>query len=68
MLRREPKERISLRDIMSHPWMASGGGKCCLNQSCVALVRKEHLSPQDHDSIIKMMVDGGIASNTEILR
>lgn len=66
MLRREPKERISLKEIMSHAWMQ--GGKCCANQACVALVGKEHLSSQDQESIIQTMVDGNIASRSEILR
>ena len=68
MLKREPRERISLRNIMSHPWMSSEGSHCCTDMSCVALVRKEHLSSHDHDSIIQVMVDGGIATRSEVLR
>jgi len=68
MLRREPKERISLRDIMQHPWMTVGGGQCCDNFACVALVGRQHLSKDDHDAIIQRMVDGGIATRSEIIK
>lgn len=68
MLRREPKERISLRSIVHHPWMTQTGKRCCDNSSCVALVGREHLASEDHDLIIQKMVEGGIASRTEILR
>lgn len=68
MLRREPTERISLRNIVHHPWMINTSGKQCCDNSCVALVGRENLAAEDHDLIIHKMVEGGIASRTEILR
>lgn len=68
MLRREPDERISLSDIVNHPWMSKDGTRCCDNSLCVALVGKEHLAPEEQENIIQRMVEGGIATRTEILR
>ena len=68
MLKREPKERISLSKIVNHPWMIRDGRQCCDNSLCVALVGKEHLAPEDQESIIQRMIEGGIGSRSEILR
>ncbi|XP_067931694.1 SNF-related serine/threonine-protein kinase-like isoform X3 [Watersipora subatra] len=68
MLKREPRERMSLSNIVNHRWMIANGRQCCDNSLCVSLVGREHLPSEDQESIIQKMVDGGIATRAEIYR
>lgn len=68
MLKREPKERIGLAEIVSHPWMNRDGSQCCENLLCTSLVGREHVTPADHNDIIERMVEGGFPNKAEIQR
>jgi len=69
MIVREPSDRASLEDIISHPWMRDGGGAKCLQLPLVQtpLACSESLSIDDHNYVIQRMVDGCIAAKDDIL-
>jgi len=65
MLVREPSERISLDNILIHPWLNEG---VVLPLPQRALVGRETLSDDEHSCIVQRIVEGKIASRDEIIQ
>lgn len=64
MLVKDPIKRISLEEIVSHPWMRVGSP---VGLAQVPLVCREELQDEDQAYIIQKIVDGNIATKQEIL-
>lgn len=65
MLVREPSDRISLDDIMKHPWVALEFEDV---NGIIPLISSEMLTPEDRNFIVKKMIEGKIASKEEIVK
>ncbi len=66
MLIREPSRRLTLEQILRHPWLAAGGEYN--PASYMPLISYEHLTEEDHTYVVQKMVEGKIASKDEIVR
>lgn len=65
MLIREPSERITLDDILVHPWVAGAGQS---TNGLAPLISTEMLNESDRSFIIKKMIEGKIATKEEIAK
>ena len=72
MLRWNPKDRVSAKDLMNDPWLNDG----CISLSetiedatsvHLPLVSREHLLEEEHSNIIQRMVNGNVAKKEDII-
>ena len=64
---REPNDRATLEEIMSHKWLnlgSDGGSPTPL----MPLVSREDITDEQNSYIVQRMVEGKIASKDDILR
>uniref|UniRef100_A0A3Q3LCW9 SNF-related serine/threonine-protein kinase n=1 Tax=Mastacembelus armatus TaxID=205130 RepID=A0A3Q3LCW9_9TELE len=66
MLQRDPKQRASLEEIESHPWL-QGVDPSPATKYNTPLVSHKNLSEEEHNSIIQRMVLGDIADRETII-
>lgn len=66
MLQRDPKQRASLEEIESHPWL-QGVDPSPATKYNTPLVSHKNLSEEEHNSIIQRMVLGDIADREAIV-
>ncbi|KAG8226357.1 hypothetical protein J437_LFUL010496 [Ladona fulva] len=69
MLIREPERRATLEEIASDPWLCEGetDANTVGGADFLPLISREHVSEEDHATIIQKMVNGKIALKEEIL-
>lgn len=67
LLVREPGQRLSLTDILNHPWLVLAPNEP-LPAPARPLVSRDQLNEDDHQHILQRMVEGKIASGDEIHR
>ena len=82
MLQRQPETRASLEDIIRDPWLNEPGSpqqqvtddssptwidELFPDEVILPLAAREHLSEEDHSSILQRMVNGAIAHRDDII-
>jgi SNF-related kinase len=77
MLQREPEVRASLEDIVLDSWLTEdddelnvpGASKVggILEEEMIPLVSREHLTDEEHSSVLQKMVNGAIAHREDII-
>ena len=67
LLVREPKDRASLDEIVSHEWLTSGPEPPS-PPPLLPMLMQEHLTEDDIAQIVHRMVKGNIATKEEIFR
>lgn len=65
MLQKDPADRMSLDDIVNHPWLKSDDSP---SLRMMPLISREHLCEEDHNYLVNKMVEGNIATKEEILQ
>ena len=66
MLVREPRRRITLEAIMSHPWLQLG--RTPLLPTPIPLVTEMCLTPEEYKRVVERMESGNIANRETIQR
>ena len=70
MLQREPELRSSLEDIVQDSWLSEDVGDSEImipEEERFPLVSREHLTDEDHLSVLQRMVNGAIAHRDDII-
>ena len=70
MLQREPELRASLEDIVNDSWLIEdeAGSVGTISESEIfPLVSREHLTEEEHSSVLQKMVNGDIAYRDDII-
>lgn len=68
MLQREPEVRASLDDIVQDSWLADDAGiDTITEEEMFPLVAREHLTDEEHSSVLQRMVNGAIAHRDDII-
>ena len=70
MLQREPELRASLEDIVNDSWLIEdeAGSVGTISESEIfPLVSREHLTEEEHSSVLQKMVNGDIAHRDDII-
>lgn len=74
MLQRQPEVRASLEDIVHDPWLEEGEEtvdgqvvKGIPEDARIPLVSREHLTDEEHSSVLQRMVNGAIAHRDDII-
>lgn len=65
MLQRDPKQRASLEQIETHPWL-QGVDPSPASRSLLPLTSHKRVSEEEHDIIIQAMTCGNIADRDTI--
>ena len=66
MLQREPELRASLEDIVTDSWLTEDSAKIP-EEEMFPLVSREHLTDDEHSSVLQRMVNGAIAKPDDII-
>ncbi len=80
MLQRQPEVRASLEDIVQDPWLTeedeadlaeapgtAGHHRGLSEEEMIPLVTREHLTDEEHSSVLQRMVNGSIAHREDII-
>ena len=70
MLQRQPEVRASLDDIVDDPWLAEDDevkASGLAEEEMIPLVTREHLTDEEHSSVLQRMVNGAIAHREDII-
>jgi len=69
MLQREPEVRASLEDIVNDTWLIEDtDGEGSISEfEIFPLVAREHLTEEEHSSVLQKMVNGSIAHRDDII-
>eukprot|EP00093_Oithona_nana_P012127 12127.XXX_335556_330278_1 [CDS] Oithona nana genome sequencing. len=65
MLQRQPEVRASLEDIVSDSWLTEEDD--IPEEEMFPLVSREHLTEEEHSSVLQRMVNGAIAHRDDII-
>ena len=65
MLQRQPEVRASLEDIVSDSWLTEEDD--IPEEEIFPLVSREHLTEEEHSSVLQRMVNGAIAHRDDII-
>ena len=65
MLQREPEVRASLEDIVQDIWLNEDIEDNGDNADMFPLVSREHLTDEEHSSVLQRMVNGAIAQHSD---
>ena len=66
MLQREPELRASLEDIVGDSWLIEEESTI-REEELFPLVAREHLTDEEHSSVLQKMVNGAIAHREDII-
>ena len=66
MLQREPEVRASLEDIVHDCWLSEDNDDIP-EEERYPLVSREHLTDEEHSSVLARMVNGAIAHRDDII-
>lgn len=67
MLQREPELRASLEDIVQDSWLTEDNVDTIPEEEMFPLVSREHLTDEEHSSVLQRMVNGAIARREDII-
>ena len=67
MLQREPEVRASLEDIVHDSWLSEDNDADIPEEERYPLVSREHLTDEEHSSVLQRMVNGAIAHRDDII-
>ena len=67
MLQREPELRASLEDIVNDLWLIEDTDELISEFEIFPLVSREHLTEEEHSSVLQKMVNGAIAHREDII-
>ena len=69
MLQREPEVRASLEDIVHDSWLSEHDNdySSISEEERFPLVSREHLTDEEHSSVLQRMVNGAIAHREDII-
>ena len=67
MLQREPEVRASLEDIVNDSWLLEEHFGDISEEERFPLVSREHLTDEEHSSVLQRMVNGSIGLREDII-